>query len=93
MSDPFRKRRPKLEPLSREAGQRQGRIVRTAQAALGNVEAVRAFLNSHHAGLDGRPIDLAVASEAGLSAVEAAIASEGAGAERRSSPPSRETDG
>jgi len=84
LSDPFRKRRPKLKPLSHEAGRRQGRIVRTAQAALGDVEAVRAFLNSHHAALDGRPLDLAVASEAGLIAVEAAIASEGARSARPS---------
>jgi len=91
LSDPFRKRRPKLAPLSHEAGQRQGRIVRTAQAALGSVEAVRAFLNGHHPALDGRPIDLAVASEAGLIAVEAAIASEGARALPRPSPTREET--
>ncbi|HVQ08072.1 MAG TPA: hypothetical protein VMS43_06515 [Allosphingosinicella sp.] len=60
--------------LSHDEGVRQGRAVRSAQAALGSVEAVRAFLNSHDETLSGRPIDLAVASEAGLIAVEAAIA-------------------
>lgn len=60
--------------LSRDEGVRQGRAVRSAQAALGSVEAVRAFLNSHDEALSGRPIDLAVASEDGLIAVEAAIA-------------------
>ena len=60
--------------LSREESVRQGRAVRSAQAALGSVEAVRAFLNSHDETLSGRPIDLAVASEDGLIAVEAAIA-------------------
>jgi hypothetical protein len=60
--------------LSRDAGARQGRAVRAAQAALGDIEAVRAFLNSHHDGLAGRPIDLAVASDDGLARVEAAIA-------------------
>jgi hypothetical protein len=60
--------------LSREESVRQGRAVRSAQAALGSVEAVRAFLNSHDESLSGRPIDLAVASEDGLIAVEAAIA-------------------
>jgi uncharacterized protein (DUF2384 family) len=60
--------------LSRDESVRQGRAVRSAQAALGSVEAVRAFLNSHDETLSGRPIDLAVASEAGLIAVEAAIA-------------------
>jgi uncharacterized protein (DUF2384 family) len=63
--------------LSRDEGVRQGRAVRAAQAALGSVEAVRAFLNSHHDSLSARPLDLAVASEDGLIAVEAAIAAEG----------------
>jgi len=74
MNDPFRKRRPKTTPLSPEEGKRQGRAARAAQAALGSVDEVRAFLNSRHEGLGGRPIDLAVASEAGLVAVEAEIA-------------------
>lgn len=91
MSDPYRKRRPKLTPLSAEAGQRQGRIVRSAHAALGSVEAVRAFLNSHNPALDGRPLDLAIASEAGLIAVEAAIARQTARAKRRHSTASQET--
>jgi len=60
--------------LSHDESVRQGRAVRSAQAALGSVEAVRAFLNSHDETLSGRPIDLAVASEDGLIAVEAAIA-------------------
>ena len=73
MSFPFRK--AKAGPaLSADEGRRQSRAVRSAQAALGSVEAVRAFLNSHHSTLKGRPIDLAVASEAGLIAVETAIA-------------------
>jgi hypothetical protein len=62
--------------LSREESVRQGRAVRSAQATLGSVDAVRAFLNSHHLALDGRPIDLAVASDDGLAAVEGAIAAE-----------------
>jgi uncharacterized protein (DUF2384 family) len=63
--------------LSRDESVRQGRAVRVAQAALGDVEAVRAFLNCHHPALDARPIDLAVASEDGLARVEAAIAAAG----------------
>jgi uncharacterized protein (DUF2384 family) len=63
--------------LSRDEGARQGRAVRAAQAALGDVEAVRAFLNCHHAELDARPIDLAVESDDGLARVEAAIAAAG----------------
>ena len=76
MNDPFRRRGRNGPVLSRDEGKRQGRAVRSAQAALGSVDAVRAFLNSHHASLDARPIDLAVASEAGLAAVEAAISAE-----------------
>ncbi|HYD13019.1 MAG TPA: antitoxin Xre/MbcA/ParS toxin-binding domain-containing protein [Allosphingosinicella sp.] len=68
-------RRKRSEPvLSRDESVRQGRAVRVAQDALGDVEAVRAFLNCHHNGLDGRPIDLAVESDDGLARVEAAIA-------------------
>jgi hypothetical protein len=55
---------------------RQGRAVRAASAALTDMDAVRVFLNSHHAGLHGRPLDLAVASDAGLAAVETAISIE-----------------
>jgi uncharacterized protein (DUF2384 family) len=62
--------------LSRDEGARQGRAVRAAHEALGDIEAVRAFLNCHHQGLDARPIDLAVASDDGLARVEAAIAAE-----------------
>jgi uncharacterized protein (DUF2384 family) len=72
----FRKSR-KAPTLSREASVRQGKAVRLAQAALGSVEAVRAFLNTHHDALGGRPIDIAVASDAGLIAVEAAIPAHG----------------
>jgi hypothetical protein len=51
---------------------RHARVVETARAALGGVGA-GAFLNTHHAGLRGLPMELAVASEAGLEAVETAI--------------------
>ena len=53
---------------------RQGRIVNVAQAALADIVLVRTFLNSHHDELGGRPIDLAVASDEGLLAAEAAVA-------------------
>jgi len=83
MSDPYRRKHagPVLSPAE---GKRQGRAVRAAQA-LGDVDAVRAFLNSPHEALGGRPIDLAVASEAGMAAVEAAIDAECAG--RAAAPP------
>ena len=68
----FRKARtgPVLSP---EASARQGQAVRAAATALADMDAARLFLNSHHDGLDGRPLDLAVASDDGLAAVEAAI--------------------
>ena len=59
--------------LSRDESARQGQVVRAAAAALPDTQAVREFLNSHHAGLGGRPLDLAMASAAGLAAVETAI--------------------
>ena len=62
--------------LSREQGTRQSRAVSSALAALGSEDA-RAFLNGHHAGLRGRPLDLAVASDAGLKAVQTALCVEG----------------
>lgn len=58
--------------LSRDEGTRQGHAVRSALAALG-ADHARAFLNRHHPGLRGRPLDLAVASEAGLKAVQTAL--------------------
>jgi regulator of sirC expression with transglutaminase-like and TPR domain len=76
MSGPlFRKPRTRLSLGPKEC-ERQSRAVRSAQAALGSIEAIRAFLNTHHARLAGRPMDLAAASERGLIAVEAALAAE-----------------
>ena len=80
MNGRFRKR-ANLPRLTREEMVRQGRIVNVAQAALADIVSVRAFLNSHHDGLGGRPIDLAVASDAGLLAAEAAVARHATGAE------------
>jgi len=59
--------------LSRDERARQGQVVKAAHTALDGIDAVRSFLNSHHQGLRGRPLDLAVASDAGLAAVEIAI--------------------
>ena len=59
--------------LSRDERSRQGQVVKAAHTALDGIDAVRGFLNSHHEGLRGRPLDLAVASDAGLAAVEIAI--------------------
>ena len=77
MNRPFRKARTG-PVLSQEEGARQGRVVRAAQAALLEREAVLLFLNSHHPALGGRPLDLAVGSAAGLHAVEMSLQSGGA---------------
>ena len=79
MSPPFHRKARKAATLSREQSVRQGKVVKLAQTALGSVEAVRDFLNNHHEGLGGRPIDIAVDSDAGLVAVAAAIPTAGSG--------------
>jgi uncharacterized protein (DUF2384 family) len=70
----FKKRfdRPRL---SSDEAARQGRAARLAWERMPQAGAAVAFLNTHHNVLGGRPIDLAIASDGGLRAVEAAIAS------------------
>lgn len=70
----FRKARLSGPVLSSHESARQGSAVRSAAAALQDKDAIRAFLNTWHDGLSGRPLDVAVASDAGLEAVEAALA-------------------
>lgn len=57
-------------PLSTDEKVRQGQVVQSAQSALTSTEAVRSFLNTYHETLRGRPLDLAIASAAGLRRVE-----------------------
>lgn len=74
-TSPARKRFQPRKPaslLDQAAAARQTRVATLAWAKFGS-EAV-AFLNTHHAELDGRPIDLAVASPDGLARVEAILA-------------------
>ena len=73
MSRSFSRKARSVPALSPDALMREGHAVRVAAAALPDADAVRLFLNSYHAGLSGRPLDLAAASAAGLAAVEAAI--------------------
>ena len=70
---PFAKRfaAPRLSP---EEAARQGRASQLAFATLRQPAAVIAFLNTHDEALGGRPLDLAIASADGLSAVERALA-------------------
>lgn len=60
--------------LSPEAAARQGKAATLAFEKFRDSAAVVAFLNTHDDALGGRPIDLAVESDAGLKAVEAALA-------------------
>ncbi|MFN3434190.1 MAG: antitoxin Xre/MbcA/ParS toxin-binding domain-containing protein [Sphingomonas sp.] len=66
----FRPARVAMPPL---AAARQARIAALAWAALGDRERVMAFLNSEDARLGGRPLDLAIASDAGLARVEVVL--------------------
>jgi uncharacterized protein (DUF2384 family) len=60
--------------LTSEQASRQSRISRVAFETLGKSGTAVAFLNGHDDALEGRPIDLAIASAEGLARVEAAIA-------------------
>ena len=57
---------PRLSP---ECARRQGNISRLAFVLLGRESAIT-FLNDENAELGARPIDLAIASEAGCASVE-----------------------
>lgn len=58
--------------LSPDAVERQSRVTLLAWNSMG-ADAAIAFLNNHSSNLDGRPLDLAVASAAGFEAVEREI--------------------
>jgi uncharacterized protein (DUF2384 family) len=60
---------PRLPP---DQAKRQGEITKLAFLLLGRETAI-AFLNTAHAGLGARPLDLATASDAGRDRVEAEI--------------------
>jgi len=65
-------RKRSLPQLPPEEARRQGEITQLAFLLLGR-EAAIAFLNTAHAGLGGRPLDLATASDQGRNRVEAEI--------------------
>lgn len=69
---PF-KRRASLPRMAADAAARQGRVTKLAWDVLGERDAVLAFLNTHHETLGGRPLDLAIGDDDGLSRVEAAL--------------------
>ncbi len=65
--------------MSPAEADRQGRICKLALVALHQADAV-AFLNMHDEKLGGRPLDLAIKSEEGFTAVEQALALRNSGA-------------
>ncbi len=65
-------RRSNAERLMPADAKRQGHITNLALTALGRENAI-AFLNSPNDHLGGRPLDLAIASDAGCLEVEAEI--------------------
>lgn len=75
MSMIFRKanRRP---PIAPDVAARQMRLLKATQAALVTADATREFLNNEHSELGGRPLDIALLSDAGLLAVERAVLAE-----------------
>ena len=77
MRRPFGRRNDQAK-LSPSEADRQGRAVRIAIDLLGSAAAMN-FLNGFDAALQGRPIDLAVASDQGLDAVKALLAARATG--------------
>jgi uncharacterized protein (DUF2384 family) len=65
-------RKSNAQRLPPEEARRQGEISQLAFLLLGR-EAAIAFLNTEHAGLGGRPLDLAIASDEGRNTVEAEL--------------------
>lgn len=60
-------------PLDIEETRRRGLAVRLASTVHPSAHEAMAFLNTHHEGLGGRPLDIATGSEAGLAAVQATL--------------------
>jgi uncharacterized protein (DUF2384 family) len=65
-------RKANAQRLPPADARRQGEITQLAFLLLGR-EAAIAFLNTDHAGLGGRPLDLAIASDEGRNTVEAEL--------------------
>lgn len=75
MSMTFR-RAVRKPPVSPDVAARQIRLLKATQAALVTADATRNFLNNEHRELGGRPLDIALHSDAGLLAVERAVRAE-----------------
>ena len=68
----MRFRRSNAQRLPPADARRQGEITQLAFLLLGRDAAI-AFLNTAHAGLGARPLDLAIASDEGRNSVEAEL--------------------
>lgn len=62
--------------ITPEQRRRQASVMRAALDTMVSGDAIKAFLNDDHHELGGRPLDVAMASDAGLAAVEARIRSD-----------------
>jgi uncharacterized protein (DUF2384 family) len=69
----FRSSASKQPKLTREEARRQGEITQLAFQLMGGREGALAFLNHADDALEGRPLDVAIASDAGFVRVEQVI--------------------
>ena len=69
MTRSFRKRAPAIR-LDPDQLRRQNDLLQSAWRNLNEAASVIAFLNTHHEGLGGQPLHLALDSDEGLSRVE-----------------------
>lgn len=63
----------RVSPLQGEAMTRQGRLVSLVYAQFGDRDKAVLFLNSHHAGLGAKPLNLAAESAEGFEAVSSEV--------------------
>ncbi len=75
--NPFsnKRRGPRPPAMAPAVAARQGQAATLAWSVFKDRDRMMQFLNTHHAELDARPIDLAIASDEGLAAVEATLRS------------------
>jgi hypothetical protein len=69
----FRNAKASKPKLPKDEARRQGNIATLAFLSLGGRDRAMAFLNTADESLGARPIDLAIASDAGYARVEQAI--------------------
>jgi len=74
---PFRRFVAKTR-MTPDDARRQSSIVQAAWKSFGEREPAMAFLNTHQDDLDGRPLDIATASDEGLAAVQKMLDERGA---------------